>query len=58
MPPFNPGNDRTVKIFPLPHPNGVIIALAGEPPVRVAPFMPMRAGLVSTRLPGQGRRSG
>lgn len=46
----------TVKIIPFAAPERAVasaIALASEQPVRVAPFMPMSVGLVSTYLPGQ-----
>ena len=45
----------TVKIIPFAVPDGAVTAavaaLAGRPPVRVAPFRPMRVGVVSTLLP-------
>lgn len=45
----------TVKIIPFAVPEGAVAAaaaaLADRPPVRVAPFRPMRVGVVSTLLP-------
>ncbi|HYD30422.1 MAG TPA: molybdopterin-binding/glycosyltransferase family 2 protein [Azospirillaceae bacterium] len=60
LPPFTPVEPRqmvaTIKIIPFAAPAKVIerieVLAAGEPPVRVAPFRPFRAGLVQTRLPG------
>jgi molybdenum cofactor cytidylyltransferase len=46
----------TVKIIPFAAPERAVeaaVSVAREAPIRVAPFKPMRAGLVSTHLPGQ-----
>jgi molybdenum cofactor cytidylyltransferase len=46
----------TVKIIPFAAPEPAVasaVVLAREAPIRVASFKPMRAGLVSTHLPGQ-----
>jgi molybdenum cofactor cytidylyltransferase len=47
----------TVKIVPFAAPRGIVercaeLASAGEPILRVAPFLPLQVGLIQTRLPG------
>jgi molybdenum cofactor cytidylyltransferase len=46
----------TVKIIPFAAPEqavGKAVSTAGDAPIRVAPFRPMKVALVSTELPGQ-----
>jgi molybdenum cofactor cytidylyltransferase len=54
--PVAPGRiAATVKIIPFAAPRGAVercLAVAREPVLRVAPFRPLRAALVQTKLPG------
>src|SRR6266446_2047915 len=46
----------TVKVIPFAAPEqavGKAVSTAGDAPIRVAPFRPMKVALVSTELPGQ-----